>query len=56
MTRKWGEYQGDLSHQYYDIFWIDELLTAIRKVVFVETDTVEFASSESGISHINFMP
>jgi len=36
LTRKWGEYQGDLSRQYYDIFWTDELLTAIRKVAFVE--------------------
>ena len=55
LTRKWGEYQGNLSRQYYDIFWTDELLTAIRKVAFVETDTVDFVSSETGISLINFM-
>ena len=56
LTGKWGEYQGDLSRQYYDIFRIDELLAAIRKVAFVETDTVEFALSESGIILINVMP
>jgi hypothetical protein len=56
LTRKWGEYQGNLSRQYYDILWMDKLLTAIRKVAFVETDTVEFASLETGIILINFMP
>ena len=56
LTRKRREYQVDLSRQYYDIFWTDELLTAIRKVAFVETYTVDFVLSETGISLINFMP
>ena len=57
LSRAWGgNEKGSLGVLYYDIFWTDELLTAIRKVEFIDCDTASFENSESGISLLNLMP
>lgn len=56
LSKYWLEYRVDLNVQFYDMFWSDEMLKAIRTVDFVESDMATFLTSESGLSLLQLMP
>ncbi len=49
-------YQGNLNVQYYSIYWIKEILTALKKVIFTKSDRVTYKTSESYLSLLLLMP
>ena len=56
LERHWNKIKvrGDVA--LYDIYWVDELLEAIRKAIFCAGDEVTFLTSMAYISMLNMMP
>ena len=56
LDRHWSKHQGSLNHQYYNIWWPDEFVKAIRMVEPVESGQACFLTSCLGMSLLNLLP
>ena len=50
LDREWNKDSMNINIQYYKIYWLDDLLTAIRKVEFTESGEVTFLTLALGLS------
>ena len=56
LEQEWSKNRGNLNVQFYDIYWVEDLLTAIRKVLFTKSARATYATSESCLSPLLLMP
>ncbi len=56
LAQYWDKHQGNLNVQYYSIYWIEEILTAMKKVIFTKSDRATYKMSESFLSPLLLMP
>ena len=56
LTRVWKRNQAHTHAQFFDIYWPEALMRAVRKVEFVKSSRATFITSEAGISMINLLP
>ena len=56
LKRRWKKYSDNLGVLYYDIWWNDEFLLALRTVQMTESEEATFLTSEQGFSLLHIMP
>ena len=56
LEQEWAKNRGNLNVQLYDVFWIEDILTALRKVIFTKSARATYATSESCLSPLLLMP
>ena len=52
----WARYKRDLNVNFYDIYWDEEILTALRKVALTKSGRATYQTSETCISPLLLMP
>ena len=53
--KEWNKNSTNINIQYYKIYWLDDLLTAIRKVEFTESGEVTFLTLALGLSLLQLL-
>ena len=56
LQNHWGKYKKDLNTIFYDIYWREELVEAIRMTDFTRSNAATFLISELGLSLMLLMP
>ena len=56
LQAQWGKNKRDLNTIFYDIYWGEELMKAIRTADFTRSNAATFLTSEMGLSLMQLMP
>ena len=56
LDKEWGKPSKNLNLMHHQVYWTDELLSAIRTVEFTESGEATFLTSEMGLSVLQMMP
>ena len=56
LDTEWAVHAKNINLMHYQVFWTDELLSAIRTVEFTEAGKATFLTSELGLSILQLMP
>ncbi len=56
LGQHWEKYEVNLSCMFYKIYWIEDLIKAIRKGAFTHSNIATYRTSEMGLSMLLLMP